>query len=109
MMFVLFLPVYIYIYLFRFETKFYRHIVRMGTNCTLVVADLFLYCYERNFMDFLNHENQADFIEASNSTSRSLDELMNINNPHFEGMVNQIYPPGLQLNKPGTTYTEPPF
>ena len=35
--------------------------------------DLFLYCYERDFMDSLNHDNQADVIEAFNSTSRYLE------------------------------------
>ena len=42
---------------------------------------------------------QAKIIKASNSTSRYLDELLNIDNPYFEGMVNRIYPPDLQLNK----------
>ena len=50
----------------------------MGTNCAPLVADLFLYCYERDFMDSLNHDNQADVIEAFNSTSRYLDDLLNI-------------------------------
>ena len=85
----------------RFGTKLYRQIVRipMGTNCAPLVADLFLYCYERDFMDSLNHDNQADVIAAFNSTSRYLDDLLNIDNPYFESMVNQIYPPELQLNK----------
>ena len=85
----------------RFGTKLYRQIVRipMGTNCAPLVADLFLYCYERDFKDSLNHDNQADVIEAFNSTSRYLDDLLNIDSPYFEGMVNQIYPPELQLNK----------
>ena len=54
----------------RCETKFYRQIVviPMGTNCAPLVADLFLYCYERDFMDSLNQANQADVIEAFNST-----------------------------------------
>ena len=30
--------------------------------------------------------------------SRYLDHLLNIDNPYFEGMVNQIYPPELQLD-----------
>ena len=47
----------------------------MGTNCAPLVADLFLYCYERAFMDSLNHDNQADVIEAFNSTSRYLDDF----------------------------------
>ena len=60
-------------------------------------------------MDSLNHEYQADVIEAFNSTSRYLDDLFNIDNPYLQGMVNQIYPPELQLNKANTTYTEAPF
>ena len=43
-------------------------------------------------MDSLNHDNQTDVIEAFNSTSRHPDDLLNIDNPYFEGMVNQIYP-----------------
>ena len=50
----------------------------MGTNCAPLVADLFFYCYERDFMDSLNHDNQSDVIEAFNSTSRYLDDLLNI-------------------------------
>ena len=53
---------------------FRRHFP-MGTNCAPLVADLFLYCYERDFMDSLNHDNQADVIEAFNSISRYLDDL----------------------------------
>ena len=60
-------------------------------------------------MDFLNHDNQADVIDAFNSTSRYLDDLLNIDNPNFEGMVNQIYPPELQLNKANISDTEAPF
>ena len=80
----------------------------MGTNCAPLVADLFLYCYERDFVDSLNHDNQADDIEDFNSTSRYLDDLLNIDNP-FEGMVNQIYPSELQLNKANISDTEAPF
>ena len=43
------------------------------------------------------------------STSRYLDDLLNIDNPYFEGMVNRIYPPELQLNKANTSDTEAPF
>ena len=48
----------------------------MGKNCTPLVADLFLYCYERDFMDSLNPDDQADVIEAFNSTSKYLDGLL---------------------------------
>ena len=52
---------------------------------------------------------QAEFIEAFKSTSRYLDDLLNIDNLYFEGMVNRIYPPELQLNKANTSDTEAPF
>ena len=67
------------------------------------------FCYERDFMTSLSGDNQVDIIEAFNSTSRYLDDLLNIDNPYFEGMVNQIYPPELQLNKANTSDTEAPL
>ena len=53
--------------------------------------------------------NQTDSIEAFDSTSRYLDDLLNIDNPYFEQMVGQIYPTGLQLNKANSFDTEAPF
>ena len=95
----------------RFGTKLYRQIVGipMGTNCAPLVADLFLFCYERDFMTSLSDVKQAEIIEAFKSTSRYLDDLLNIDNPYFEGMVNRFYPPELQLNKANTSDTEAPF
>ena len=60
-------------------------------------------------MKDLSSDNQADVIKAFNSTSRYLDDLLNIDNPCFEGMVNQFYPPELHLNKANTSDTEAPF
>ena len=57
----------------------------------------------------LRHLTQPLDIEALNSTSRYLDGPFNIDNPYFEGMVNQIYPPELKLNKANTSDTEAPF
>ena len=54
----------------------------MSTNWSLRGKDIFM-----DFMDSLNHDNQADVIEAFNSTSRYLDDLLNIDNPYFEGSV----------------------
>ena len=95
----------------KFGTKFYRQIdgIPMGTNCAPLVAYLFLFCYERDFMKDLSSYNQADVIKAFNLTSRYLDHLLNIDNPYFEGMVNQIYPPELQLNKANASDTKAPF
>ena len=95
----------------RFGSKLYRQIVGilMGTKCAPLVADLFLFCYERDFMLSLSDNNQADIIEAFTSTSRYLDDLLNIDNPYFEQMVGQIYPTELQLNKANSSDTEAPF
>ena len=95
----------------RFGSKWYRQIVGipMGTNCAPLVADLFLFCYERDFMLSLSDNNQTDIIEAFNSTSRYLDDLLNIDNPYFEQIVGQIYPTELQLNKANSSDTEAPF
>ena len=81
----------------------------MGTNCAPLIADSFLFCYERAFTMSLSYDTQADVIEAFNSTSRYLDDLLNIENPYFEGMVSQIYPAELQLDKANTSDTKVSF
>ena len=85
----------------------------MGTNCAPLVADLFLFCYERDFMKSLmkslTKEKRYDLIDAFNSTSRYLDDLLNIDNIHFEHMVHRIYPTVLQLNKANASDTEIAF
>ena len=95
----------------RFGTKLYRQVVGipMGTNCAPLVADLFLFCYERDFMMSLSDDKQADVIDAFNITSRYLDDILNINNVYFDNMVSQIYPSELQLNKTNTSDTEAAF
>ena len=57
----------------------------------------------------LSDNNQSDFIEAFNSTSRYLDDLLNIDNPYFDQMVGQIYPTKLQLNRANFSDTEALF
>ena len=47
-------------------------------------------------MNSLSPGNQADIIEAFNSISRYLDDLLNIDNVYFEQMVNRVYPAELQ-------------
>ena len=69
----------------------------MGTTCAPLVACLFLFCYERDVMMSLSDDNQFEVIEAFNSTSLYLDDLLNIDNNFFDSMVNHIYPSELQL------------
>ena len=81
----------------------------MGTNCAPLIADLFLLCYEGDFMMCLSDDKQADIIDAFNTTSRCLDDILNINNVYFDTMVSQIHPSELQLNKAYTSDTEATF
>ena len=87
----------------RFGNKLCRQIVGipMGTNYAPLVADLISFCYERDFMTSLSDVKQAEII--------GLDDLLNIDNPYLEGMINRIYPPELQLNKAKTSNTEAPI
>ena len=57
----------------------------------------------------LSDDKQADVIDAFNTTSRYLDNILNISNVYFDNMVNQIYPSELQLNKANTSDTKVAF
>ena len=76
----------------RFGTKLYKLIVGipMGTNCALLVADLFLFCYERDCMMTLSADTDAEIIEGFNSTSRYLDDLLKIDNAYSDGIVQNL-------------------
>ena len=95
----------------KFGSKLYRQFmgIPMVTNCAPLVANSFLFYYERDLMLSLSDNNQTDIIEAFHSISRYLDDLLIIDNPYFEQMVNQIYPTELQLNKANYSYAEPRF
>ena len=95
----------------QFGTKLYRQVVRipMGTNCAPLDADLFLFCYERDFVMSLSGDKQADVIDAFNTTSRYLDDILNINYVYFDNMVSKIYPSELQLNEANSSDTKAAF
>ena len=92
------------------EAKLYRQIVGipMGTNCAPFVADLFLFCYNRDFMLSLSGDKDAEVIETFNSTSRYLDDLLSIDNTYFDGMFKKIYHQ-FQINKANSSDTEAPL
>ena len=51
---------------FRFGTKLYRQIIGipMGTNCAPLVANLFLFCYARDFMKSKKISNNQELIQS---------------------------------------------
>ena len=60
-------------------------------------------------MMYFSGDKQADIIDAFNTTSRYLDDILIIDNVYFENMVSQIYSSELQLNKANTSDTEATF
>ena len=103
--------------LIRVGSKFYRRKIvnirmdlyigiPMGTTCAPLIPDLFLFCYERDFMLSLSVVKDAEIIQALKSTSIYLDDILNVDNLYFEGMAVRIYPLDLQLHKAHASYTE---
>ena len=85
--------------------------IPLVTNHAPLVADLFFFYYERDFMLSFSDNNQADVAEAFDSTAKYLDELLNIEtcNPYFEKLISQIYHTELQLNNAISSDTGVPF
>ena len=92
----------------QFDDMVYQEIVGipMGTNFAPLIADLFLYCYERDFMSDLQKSKRFDLIDMFNDTSRYLDDIFTIDNPEFEKHISDIYPSEIQLNKANTSDKE---
>ena len=80
----------------------------MGTNCAPLIVDLFLFCYERDFMSNL-HKSKRYIIDMFNDTSRYLDDIFTIDYPEFEKHIPYIYPTELQMNKANTLDKETTF
>ena len=72
--------------------------IPMGTDCAPLVADLFLFSYEFEFMKSLIRTDLSVAAKFSN-TCRYIDDLLTLNNPDFQACIGQIYPPELELKK----------
>ena len=73
--------------------------IPMGTyHCSLVV-DLFLFSDNSEFMLSLSDDKQAGIIDAFSTTSRYLDDILNMNNIYLTIWQEKIYPAGLQRYK----------
>ena len=87
--------IYMYVH---FDGMVYQQIVGtpMGTNCALLIADLSLYCYERDFMTDLHKSKRRDLIEMLNDTSRYLS--LTIYSTSIALNVRNIFPIYIQQN-----------
>ena len=95
----------------QFEGMVYQQMVGipMGTNCAPLIADLFLFCYERDFVSGLHKSKRYDLMGMFSDASRCLGDVFAIDGPGFGGHVPGVCPRELQLNKANTSDKETSF
>ena len=71
--------------------------VPMGTNCAPLLADIYLYSYEAEFIQSLLSAGKKRLASQFNFTYRYIDDVLSINNPDFENYLGQMYPPELEI------------
>ena len=69
----------------------------MGTNCVTLLADIFLYSCEVEFIQPLLSTGKKQLASLFNFTYRYIDDFLFINNPDFENYLGQMYPPELEI------------
>ena len=77
-----------------FAGKFFQQIIGipMGTNCAPLLADIFLYSYEAEFIQSLLSTGRKRLASQFKFTNRYIDDVLSINNPDFENYLGQMYP-----------------
>ena len=71
----------------------------MGTNCTPLLSDIFLYSYEAEFIHSLPSAGKKELVHVSqfNFTYQYIDDVLSINNPDFENYLGKMDPDELEL------------
>ena len=82
-----------------FVGKVFQQIVGipMGTNCAPLLADIFLYSYEAEFIQSMLSTGKKQLASQFNFTYRYIDDVLSINNPEFENYLGQMYPVELEI------------
>ena len=85
----------------RFGGQLFRQMVGipMGTNCAPILADLFLYSYENEFLDKLIKEGKRKLARKFNLSYRYIDDLISFNNERFKEFISDIYPKELTISE----------
>jgi hypothetical protein len=71
--------------------------IPMGTNYVPLLADLFLYSYEADFIQGLLKKNERKLTRSFNFTFRYIDDVLSLNNSRFGDFVDRIYPIKLEI------------
>jgi hypothetical protein len=82
-----------------FEGALFQQVVviPIGTNCAPLLADLFLYSYELEFLQNLVKDKKIHEARAFNFTYRYIDDILSINYSRFAEFLPLIYPPELEV------------
>ena len=85
----------------RFGGQLFRQMVGipMGTNCAPLLADLFLYSYENEFLNKLIKEGKRKLARKFNLSYRYIDDLISFNNKRFKKFISDIYPKELTISE----------
>jgi hypothetical protein len=73
--------------------------IPMGTNCAPLLADLFLYSYESEFLQNLVKDKKIHEARAFNFTYTYIDDVLSINNSRFAEFLPLIYHPELEIKE----------
>ena len=68
--------------------------IPMGTNWAPLLADLFLYSYEAEFIQTLINSGKRHLAKSFSFTYRYIDDVLSINNPKFKDYIDYTYPVG---------------
>jgi hypothetical protein len=71
--------------------------IPMGTNCALLLADLFFYSYEAEFVQKLIQDDNEKLAGSFNHKFRYIDDVLSINNHNFHNYIHLIYPNELEI------------
>ena len=76
--------------------------IPVGTNCAPLLADLFLYSYESEFLDNMIRGGHRKLARSFNLCYRYIDDLIVFNNKKFGDYVKEIYPSQITVEKANT-------
>jgi hypothetical protein len=83
--------------------------ILMGTNWSPLLADLFLYSYESEFLQKLVKDKKIHDARAFNFTYRYIDDVLSINDSKFAEFLPLIYPPELEVKETTDTASSASF
>ena len=80
--------------------------IPIDTSSPPLLADLFLYSYEADFVQGLLKENEKKLARSFNVKGRYIDDVFSLNNYRFGDFVDHIYPIEIEINKGNNKITE---